>query len=97
MSTVQNTEVPIFERFIYSKKSSVGPRGVHNKEMATLERCPLTEVLLYQVFNFPITFFRYLHPFTYGAISLVTRIFTVVQMIIGLIKFRYFCIEKDYL
>ena len=40
VSTVQNTEVSTFKRFISSKNSSGGPGGVHNEEVSTLERCP---------------------------------------------------------
>ena len=51
MSTVQNREVSTFERFISSKNSWGGQRGVHNTEVSTLERCPHREVLLYFIKN----------------------------------------------
>ena len=47
VSTVQNREVSTFERFISSKKCLGGPKGVHNAEVSTLERCPHREVSLY--------------------------------------------------
>ena len=47
VSTVQNTEVSTFERFISSKSSSGGPGCVHNEEVSTLERFPHREVILY--------------------------------------------------
>ena len=46
VSTVQNTEVSRFKRFIYSKNYSGGPASVQNEEVSTLERCSHKEVLL---------------------------------------------------
>jgi hypothetical protein len=44
----QSREVPTIERFSSSKTSSGGLRTAHYKEVPTIERCPLIEVLLYK-------------------------------------------------